>query len=423
MFEISLVMAGLMTLTVLIPFCLRFDVIRWLTAMAWMMWWGWFIVVTDRIWFVPAVGWLYFLLLSALVVGRQAKLKVRWFLSTCAACVLMAYGIAMIEFLPAYREHQELLTKHPAVDLTPRLAYEQPAFIEFPTASGMTSVSIGLNDSPRYDAIALQDQQDMFRGYLELTNMRLERQTTNRRMAFQALMNVHEGFVADFISQPGVGRSRITGSKLLRKDNFVDEWEGIRLDTPPKLIEQPGAQAKSSFSAEGTYVEKDPPEVQPLERSLPARDLGYMLSVHFHNVANFVPLNSLGGVDGKLRSRGFDAHAFHLSPEDSERRSHEWRLARLELVSLLKHHPASVYVSDHLPAMDELRDAPTRPLSPFEADAIGKLVKGEDLVTEFSPEGDLTMVGSIRAISHCRDCHQVPTGALLGALSYKLQRR
>jgi hypothetical protein len=73
--------------------------------------------------------------------------------------------------------------------------------------------------------------------------------------------------------------------------------------------------------------------------------------------------------------------------------------------------------------MDELRNAPTRPLTSFEADAIGQLVKGEDLVTDLSEEGDVTMVGSIRAITNCRDCHRVPVGGLLGAFSYKLQRR
>lgn len=423
MFESSLIISVLMALTLLIPFFIRHDVLRWLAAMAWMAGWGFVVAVASVVGFVPAIGWLFFLLFGALVVARTAQLKWGWFLSICAACVLVAYGIAMVEFLPAYREHQELLSKYPAVDLTPRLAYEQPAFIEFPAAAGMTSVAIGPKDSPPYNYRSLDDLNEKLRSYLELSNMRLERETTSRRMAFQALTKVHEGFVADFISQPGVGRSRVPGLRLLRKANFVDEWEGIRLDIPPALIKQPGSKVASSFSADGTYVEKDPPVEQPSDQFVPARERPHLLDVHFHNVANFVPLNSLGGVDGKLRSRGFDAHAFHLSPEDSERRSHEWRLSRLELVSLLKHHPAAVYVSDHLPAMDELRDAPTRPLSSFEADAIGQLVKGEDLVTDFSAEGELTMVGSIRAINNCRECHRVPTGGLLGAFSYKLQRR
>jgi hypothetical protein len=93
----------------------------------------------------------------------------------------------------------------------------------------------------------------------------------------------------------------------------------------------------------------------------------------------------------------------------------------LELVSLLKHHPPAVYVSAHLPAMDELRNAPTRAVTSFELDAIAKLAKGEELIVEPSGGQELSMLGSIRAISDCRECHQVPLGGLLGAFSYKLR--
>lgn len=123
-----------------------------------------------------------------------------------------------------------------------------------------------------------------------------------------------------------------------------------------------------------------------------------------------------------MEARGFDAHAFHISPADSVWRDSQvdWQLSRLELVSLLKHHPAAVYVSDHLPAMDELKDAPTRAVTNFESQALTKLGDGEELVVERSSDREFTMVGAIRAITDCRACHRVPIGGLLGAFSYRL---
>jgi hypothetical protein len=82
---------------------------------------------------------------------------------------------------------------------------------------------------------------------------------------------------------------------------------------------------------------------------------------------------------------------------------------------------APVYVSKHLPQMNELRDAPTRPLVEFEATALTQLQAGEDLVTRATPNR-IEMLGSLRAMQQCLDCHQVQRGELLGAFSYELIR-
>lgn len=418
-------LAVLMVLTSLIPFSMR---ARWywvLPYLAWILTWGFVNLVNSNLRFVPAVEWLYIFLIVAFPVAWQKKLNWFWYQSLCVCCVLVAYGISVVEFMPAYREHQELLAQYPAVDLKPRLAYEHA----IPSGSSdSTNVAVSAAESPRYDAKSLKELDDTFRQYLDMSTFNIERRKTNRRYAFQSLMRVHEGFVADFISQPGVGQSRIPGVKLLRKSSFIDVWDDVRLDVPSDRIDQPDLHQGFVESPDTALSSKDL-EIQTPQRNLrlpvPIPNRGILQSLHFHNIANFVPLNSLGGVNYQLQARGFDAHAFHLSPLKSnwEVSPEGWQLSRLELVSLLKHRPAAVYVSDHLPAMDELQNAATRPVTQFESDAITRLVNGEDLVAEHSGDSELIMVGSIRAITDCRECHRVPVGGLLGAFTYKLKLR
>jgi hypothetical protein len=69
--------------------------------------------------------------------------------------------------------------------------------------------------------------------------------------------------------------------------------------------------------------------------------------------------------------------------------------------------------------MDELRDAPTRPLDDFERGAIDRLRSDEDLVIDDAPNR-IRMVGSLRAGKDCLECHSVRRGELLGAFSYEL---
>jgi hypothetical protein len=94
----------------------------------------------------------------------------------------------------------------------------------------------------------------------------------------------------------------------------------------------------------------------------------------------------------------------------------------LELVSLLKHDVPMVYVSDHLPRMDELEDAKTRSLSPFERKSLARLREGEDLSVD-ATVNRISMVGALRAAKQCTECHQVKRGELLGAFSYELERQ
>ena len=76
-------------------------------------------------------------------------------------------------------------------------------------------------------------------------------------------------------------------------------------------------------------------------------------------------------------------------------RPERWQVERLALVGLLKYDEPVVYLSDYLPKMDELRDAPTRPLDAFEQAALSALRGGEDLMVQDGPDR-MRMLGSLR---------------------------
>lgn len=80
------------------------------------------------------------------------------------------------------------------------------------------------------------------------------------------------------------------------------------------------------------------------------------------------------------------------------------------------------YVSDSLPSMDELKDAATRPLTPFEDQGLARLKSEEDLIVQ-DGLNEILMLGSVRATSGCTACHNVTRGELLGAFSYQMHRK
>jgi hypothetical protein len=100
-----------------------------------------------------------------------------------------------------------------------------------------------------------------------------------------------------------------------------------------------------------------------------------------------------------------------------------WKLNRLELVSLLMHDEARVYVSEQLPEMTAAqKNAETRKLDAFELSSLKMLFGGEEVATEATPNR-IRMLGALRASENCLECHSVKAGSLLGALSYELLRK
>src|SRR5262249_23112414 len=148
---------------------------------------------------------------------------------------------------------------------------------------------------------------------------------------------------------------------------------------------------------------------------------GELVTMHDAAALDFVNPLRMGYVRDRDHVAGFQAHRFMTMPQlasiDPPRRS--WQIVRLELVSLLKHEAPAAYVSKNLPQMDELKDAPTRPLDAFEQRAVARLRSEEDLVIDDSVDR-IRMVGSLRAGKSCLDCHSVRRGNLLGAFTYEL---
>jgi hypothetical protein len=162
-----------------------------------------------------------------------------------------------------------------------------------------------------------------------------------------------------------------------------------------------------------------------------------LVGLHGWFEESFAQPGTLGYVKQRRLAAGFDAHkiregafgrlpslgggpVLHTNPENLKG-VERWALVRLELVSLLKHERPVAYVSRELPRMEQLRHAPTRELTAFEAAALKELEAGEVLATD-ATLNRIRMLGDIRASKQCLDCHDAQRGQLLGAFSYELLR-
>jgi hypothetical protein len=72
--------------------------------------------------------------------------------------------------------------------------------------------------------------------------------------------------------------------------------------------------------------------------------------------------------------------------------------------------------------MDELRQAPLRELNVFESSGLKSLQDGDEVFVCEMPDKSLRMLGAIRALKQCVDCHGGARGDLLVAFSYELRR-
>jgi hypothetical protein len=227
-------------------------------------------------------------------------------------------------------------------------------------------------------------------------------------LRIQSLKRLHEDSVTTFINSPGFGIAR----------RFEPRKEYIDLpDIEP--ISLPGVATNAPRNDAGmTRIVPSP--VDSFART-PAEE--NLRELHRDSVVDFVNKKGFGLIDDKGHVTGFQAHHFHAVPQLKEGpgQTQRWRIQSLELVSLLKQDEPGVYLSKNLPRMDELREAPTRPLHPFETSALPALKGGEDLQVDTTADR-IRLLGSIRAIKQCLTCHEGQRGDLLGAFSYCLVR-
>jgi hypothetical protein len=342
---------------------------------------------------VSAVTTLLFMCLMAPAVALQALLTLllaiacamlgmRQRVISAGAIVAMIFSYTCIAMtrIEALRELHELRTEYPLESVSGRLGYEARGdtqrLIEHAPARLTPEVESRLRERE-------SDGMSAHRVYL--------------------LQRLHSRTTDEFVIAQGFGPIRM--ASVHRQSVELPE-------TPP--VELPRSDEYSPGQ----------PHLQPplvLEEVTRTPSSSAMLGMHQRSVRNLLDPERTGYVQDRDHVAGFKAHQFSEIPSlwDEHRQQREWKVVRLDLISLLRHETPVAYVSKYLPRMDELRDAPTRSLDAFEMSALEKLRSQEDVVID-EGAGRIRMVGSLRASKDCLECHTAHRGQLLGALSYEL---
>jgi hypothetical protein len=225
----------------------------------------------------------------------------------------------------------------------------------------------------------------------------LEEELDRYRVKYRTwrLRQLHESTTASFVNSPGFGVGRMQMA--------VPTEQNLSLPQDPP-VPQPG---------DPVPVTDSPGD---LEQSRQVRNDDALSDLHLDNVRDFVYPEGLGFVKDRAHVAGFEPHRFRSTPTLPA----SWRLQAVELVGLLVHDEPVVYVSRHLPRMDEVRDGPTRSLDTFESVGLAALRRGDDLFVR-DAAGGVRMLGAIRAAKQCTTCHGCERGDLLGAFSYTLR--
>jgi hypothetical protein len=316
----------------------------------------------------PPVALQVLLLFVAFGVWRVSRRKPLAFLPLSCLATVIAYGVCAGL---AYREITHLRERFPYESLEGRLPVLRPSPRDEPL--------------PEVTARRLDRLEETIKGAAPFGPWRTD-----------TLRRLHEDSVDYFVSSPGFGSARM--SRLSRG------WliSGLRTD-PPLPQPDPAISTAQSIVVPGTEVRTP--------------DTGPLYDLHWNSLADFVHPEGFGYVRDRGHVAGFQVHQFSRTPEPGE----SWRLQTIELVGLALHDAPVVYVAPHLPRMDELREAPTRPPDAFEAAGLESLRSGEDLVVRGTADG-LRMLGALRSTEQCLACHGGERGDLVGAFSYTLRR-
>lgn len=305
----------------------------------------------------------------------------------------VSYAVCGLFAIESVQTHAELRREFPMESLAPRLDYEQK-YVE---------ASAGEVLSTQRQTMEPTVQQASQERLVEM-----EGALGNPRFNFRnrMLKQLHEGAVADFINSPSFGVARMlrASPRYLKAD-----------DDPPVALPSPEPAADRALSADDSAGEQEP-DIEP-EKLHTLRDDTWQM--HVNSLRSFANQDGWGYVVDREHVAGFQSHRLGSKPEPG------WdislQLVRLELVSLMKFETPRVYVSEYLPRMDELDEARTRELDRFESQALESLLGGEDIVDE-PKRNRLRMLGSLRALTQCIECHEVERGTLLGAFSYEFRR-
>ena len=297
---------------------------------------------------------------------------------------LWTLALPIVGMRSGAREYRERHAKYPIETLIERLAYESLHATAETSAEHKTQ-----NDS----AVASRDWIREF----DVPHWAQQRH--------DALERLHTQTFSQFVSAFGFGASRMTAiqNHLISYDPWTSPPETF--PDRPRGLELPTAINDPRQAIDIKEIRKG----DPLPRQLEV-------------VHQFTSDVASAYVPSRRQAAGFRAHRLVQTPALHGDSPDKWQISRLDLVSLLKFESPRVYLSEHLPRMEELRNAETRPVDHFEQRALEQLRDGEDIVVG-QQLNTIRMVGAVRAARQCLDCHSVRQGDLLGAFSYLLDRK
>jgi hypothetical protein len=347
-----------------------------------------------------------FLCLAATTVCGFVSASPRRFLQASLALAAISYVFATILAQNHVIEQNRLRQDFPVESIADRLSYETKQPVVAAKQSSTRTLAINTEWPPKHRLGSSQTAQDRLATLEEHVQWDAER---NRYRSWM-LKNLHEASVSDFINSPGFGVTRMTGPTRTN----VAAPEAKLVGQPPAEYEPPD---RSTPSKEIDVAATNDKVVMGKAPQSPLQEL------HENGFIDFVNARGFGYFKDRNHVAGFQTHQFREIPkyESKDKENPRWRIQRLELVSLLKFAQPAVYLSEHLPRMDELREAKTRALDEFEKRGLQSLRQGEDLEYEATADR-IRMMGSIRCLQQCTDCHYVSRGDLLGAFSYVLKR-
>ncbi len=335
----------------------------------------------------PWFRYLGLVLLPLLLLCLWFKASARATLMICGLPMLLVIGGVTRDRWDEVARIDRLRSRFPMESLTPRLAYEA--------------------DHPQaVEAVSLTP--DIVKHMVEFEQGVQYMRPRSREIRLKLL---HDESYRDFIASSGFGFERTKPTTLRMLD--LPDPEPVPMPASPSHEESYLADREREQRGGFPHATSASPESVTEGRNI-------------HNSASelFLHVEQWGYVTDREHSVGFQAHHVSKMPwtrQLAKGQTRNWAISQLQLVSLLKHKLPRVYVSENLPDLNDLADVQTRELSSFERAALPPLERDQDLVIDDMPTR-IQMLGALRASQSCLQCHQVPTGSLLGAFSYVLKR-
>lgn len=323
------------------------------------------------------------LTLLVVLISEPLHLKRPALMAAAVGVTLVVYAGLFIGIADELDELDQLRADYPVTSLTDRLSYE--------TANDAT------RDQQAARPVVLGSEVE--------SNLQEQEAIYAFNWRADSLRRLHDRSADQFVMARGFGPVRMIGVGRGR----IELPDRGPVALPPRADAYTPDASPTAVVADG-----------PLAASPPSPER--LFSMHQMGQRDFLNPERMGYVESRQHVAGFESHRFESVPSPGHpcgSPTTPWRVERLELVSLLRHSMPVAYLSKHLPRMDQLRDARTRPLNEFELTSLDQLRAEKDVVID-DAEGRIRMVGSLRAAQDCLQCHDVQRGALLGALSYEL---